>query len=402
MILFKGRFRYDAVNVFVEEIAAGLGALGRETVVMDLAVDSERSRIEAELARPFECIVAFGAIGTRPRGVPAGTHMYDRLPAPYLAVLVDHPSYHLDRFTIDNMILTCYDRSHVSFVKKYFGGRKRVAFLPHGGSMAGSGPPADSRPIEILFPGTYADPDAEYASLRASLPEDVFDIMDFVIERLLLSDGEPMEDALSAVLSAEGRDDEWPRLCLHLPAIEAFVKPYKRMEVLRRLDDAGLAVELLGSWPDSLFRHHRMRPTCSYGDMLRLMQQSKLVLNMGFVPDGSHERVFSALLNGALPVSDGNPFLEESFSRITGSPPRGQELNSRAGRKSDADILLFRWTQIDELPHRIAAVLDDRVALDCYPPRAAQLGEAHTWAARAGSLLALLKEGAPKGSTTGD
>jgi hypothetical protein len=378
VILYKGRFAYDAVNVFVDELAAGLAALGRETVLIDLTVDSQRSRIETELARPFECIVAFGAIGTRPRNIPAGSHMYDRLQGPYVAVLVDHPSYHLDRFTIDNMILTCYDRTHVSFVRKYFGGRKRVAFLPHGGSMAGSGPAADSRPIGILFPGTYADPDAEYASLRASLPEHVFDIMDFVVERLLLSDGEPMEDALSAVLSAEGREDEWPRLCLHLPAIEAFVKPYKRMEVLRRLDHAGLAVELLGSWPESLFRHHRMRPTCSYGDMLRLMQQSKLVLNMGFVPDGSHERVFSALLNGALPVSDGNPFLEESFSR-------------------DADMLFFRWTKLDELPGRVAAVLDDRVSLAGYPSRAAQLGQAHTWAARAGSLLALVKSAGTAG-----
>jgi hypothetical protein len=300
--------------------------------------------------------------------------MYDRLRAPYVAVLVDHPAYLLDRFTIDNMILTCYDRTHVAFLRKYFGGKKRVEFLPHGGSAAdGEGLDPDSRPIGVLFPGTYADPDAEYASLRKSLAPDDFDIMDFVVERLLVSDGEPMEDALSAVLSAEGREGEWARFCPYLLPVESFVKPYKRMEVLRRLDGAGLAVEILGNhWPASLFRYHRIQPARPYREALRLMRQSKMVLNMGFVPDGSHERVFSALLNGALPVTDGNPYLEESFP-------------------GDTDALLFRWTKLGELPEKLAAVLDGRTPLAGYPSRAERAGRPHTWAARARSLLALVR-----------
>jgi hypothetical protein len=373
VILFKGRFQYDAVNVFVDELATGLAALGRETILIDLRVEAARAGIEEELTRPFECIVAFAAVGTRPRLAPGETHMYDRLSAPYVAVLVDHPSYQLDRFTIDNMMVTCYDRTHVAFLRKYFGGTKRVEFLPHGGSAAHDDVPVTgSRPIGILFPGTYADPDAEYASLRDSLAPDVFDIMDFVIERLIVSDGEPMEDALAAVLSAEGREDEWARFCPYLLPVESFVKPYKRMEVLRRLDGAGLAIEILGNhWPQSLFRHHRIQPARSYGEVLRLMRQSKMVLNMGFVPDGSHERVFSALLNGALPVSDRNPYLEELFPH-------------------EGDTLLFRWTQIDELPARVQAMLDDRTSLAGYPSRAVQLGQPHTWGARARQLLALL------------
>ena len=379
IILYKGNFRYGAVNVFVDELALGLAALGRETVLIDLTADSGSARIEGELSRPFECIVAFGAIGSRPHSAPPGTHMYDRLPAPYVAILVDHPSCHLGRFAIDNMILTCHDRTHVAFLRRYFGGSRRVEFLPHGGSAASLDVvvPGD-RPIGVLFIGTYAEPDAEYASLRASLAPGDFDIMDFVIERLLTSDCEPMEDALSAVLSVEGRDDEWRRLCRYLPAVEAFVKPYKRMEVLRRLDDAGQPVEILGNWPASLFRRHRIQPPRPYHEALRLMLRSKIVLNMNFVPDGSHERVFSAMLNGALPLSDYNPYLEESFP--------GEE-----------DISVFRWTQLERLPERLSGLLDDPTWLERYPSRAAQLGQAHTWAARAASLLALVRDaGSPK------
>src|SRR5215510_7767490 len=96
VILYKGTFSYGAVNVFAEELAAGLAALGREVVLIDLADKATmEARIEEEIARPFECIVSFAGIGFRPMSVPAGTHMYDRLSAPFVAVLVDHPACQL-------------------------------------------------------------------------------------------------------------------------------------------------------------------------------------------------------------------------------------------------------------------------------------------------------------------
>ena len=138
VILYKGSFGYDAVNVFTEELAAGLAALGRRVDFVDITDKSGRgARLQEELARPFECIVSFAGIGFRPMSVAAGGHMYDQLSAPFVAVLVDHPSCALDRFGMENMIITCYDRSHVSFLKKYFDGGKRVEFLPHGGSASG-------------------------------------------------------------------------------------------------------------------------------------------------------------------------------------------------------------------------------------------------------------------------
>ena len=155
VILYKGTFAYDAVNIFVEELAAGLAALGREVVLLDLSDRSGRSaKIQEELTRPFECIVAFAGIGFRPMSVAAGTHIYDSLSAPLVAVLVDHPSCQLDRFGTDNMIITCYDRSHVAFLNRYFDGRKRVEFLPHGGSVAADGgAEPGGRSIDLLFPG---------------------------------------------------------------------------------------------------------------------------------------------------------------------------------------------------------------------------------------------------------
>lgn len=372
VILYKGTFAYDAVNVFIQELGAGLSALGRTVHVVDVADAASRAALPDELSRPFECIVSFGAIGFA--ALPAAD--YDRLPAPFVAVLVDHPVWQLDRLKMENMIVTCFDRSHLAFLRKYFDGRKRVELLPHGGSPArgGSAGP-EGRPVNVLFPGTYMDADAAYAKLR-SLPQDVFEVMDFVVERLLVTDCVPLEDALAAVLAADGRETEWKRLCAYLPAVDWFNRAYKRMGILRRLDEAGIPVEILGNhWPAGLFRNHTIRPALPYREVLSLMQRSKIVLNVTCFPDGSHERVFSAMLNGAVPASDYNPYLGELFP-------------------DDGDILFYRWPQIEELPARLAALLGERAKLEERSARAPALAKDHTWAARASSLLDFVRKAA--------
>ena len=370
VIVYKGTFAYDAVNIFIEELGEGFTALGYEVDFVDIADEARsKAQLQEALSRPFVCILSFGAIGVG----TISTAEYDQLPAPFVAILVDHPSVHLPRFAMKNIIFTCYDRSHTEFLKRYFKGRKRVEFLPHGGSFGyGDANGSGNRPINVLFPGTYADADEAYTQLRTDCTHDIFDIMDLVVERLLIADGEPIENVLSTVLTAEGKDDEWRRLCIFLPTVDWFVKAYKRMKVLKRLDDAGVAVNILGNgWPHDVFKYHKMMPALKYRQVLSLMRRSKIVLNMGFVPDGSHERVFSAMLNGALAASDNNVYLNELF------------LDGK-------EILLFRSTEIDQLPGRIADVLDDEAKLSECSIRASELAQAHTWSARAASILDLI------------
>jgi spore maturation protein CgeB len=102
------------------------------------------------------------------------------------------------------------------------------------------------------------------------------------------------------------------------------------------------------------------------------MRKSKIVLNTIMVP-GSHERVFSAMLNGAVVLSDSNQFYQDFF-------------------KDGEDLLLYRWTQIDKLPGIIKEALSS-------PEKLAQIAAAgqqkamaeHTWEKRAEMLLGMLK-----------
>src|SRR6185436_2100011 len=141
VILYKGTFAYDAVNVFIRELAAGLSDLGREVTIIDLTTEkaTRAQRVREALSQPFECIVSFAGIGFHPRSEELGLRMYSNLPAPFVTVLVDHPSCALELFAMRDMLITCYDRSHVAFLQKYLGPDRKIGFLPHGGSVAGQG-----------------------------------------------------------------------------------------------------------------------------------------------------------------------------------------------------------------------------------------------------------------------
>jgi hypothetical protein len=309
--------------------------------------------------------------------------MYSNLPAPFVTVLVDHPSCALELFAMPDMFITCYDRSHVAFLKKYLGPARKIGFLPHGGSVAGHGATLEKRSIDVLFPGTFTDVDEAYTRFRAACSEEIFEILDCVVERLIQADCEPMEDALTTVLHAEGREEWWRKLSEYLPLMESFVKPYKRMEVLTHLDRAGIAVEIVGSsWPPDRFKHHKLRPAVPYPEVLKMMRQSKIVLNMGFVPDGSHERAFSAMLNGAVPACDFNRYLAERFT-------------------DGNEILLFRWTQLRELPPMLMRTLGDDARRQEQSARAAAAASRDTWAARAPLLLDFVRNAAHAGPDSG-
>jgi hypothetical protein len=113
-----------------------------------------------------------------------------------------------------------------------------------------------------------------------------------------------------------------------------------------------------------------------------MMRQSKIVLNMGFVPDGSHERAFSAMLNGAVPACDFNRYLAERFT-------------------DGNEILLFRWTQLRELPPMLMRTLGDDARRQEQSARAAAAASRDTWAARAPLLLDFVRNAAHAGPDSG-
>jgi hypothetical protein len=377
IVIYKGVYQYDAVNIFAEELSKGFNDLGYETVYVDLTDSANlNANLGRELSGPCDFVIGFGAVGSTFE--TNGKSLCDMLPYPYVAELVDHPAHHLDRLHINNIIITTIDRSHVTFLNRYFEGRKKVAYLPHGGCLCEETEVCD-RTIDILFAGTYMDRNRCYSEIT-KLDEILFKFALDTSEIVLSKNSIPLEKALEEAGENLGIDIYekaiYERLAKEVvPKIELFVRAEKRMKILSIMDNAEIKMDIYGNgWPDNIFKNHRMNKALGFDEILKLMRRSKIVLNMANLPDGSHERVFSAMLNGALMFSDYNTYLEEIF-------------------EEDNEIAFYRWMELEKMPEKADFLLSNPDEIERIASNGKIKAEKdHTWKSRAETLLKIVDQ----------
>lgn len=123
------------------------------------------------------------------------------------------------------------------------------------------------------------------------------------------------------------------------------------------------------------------RPNVFYGGkisaeaVLEKMQDAKIVLNtMTWFKDGTHERIFNGMLQGAVTVSDSSVYMKEEFC---GSPSCGEK----------QDMVLFELDELEQLPAYVNELLQDMTkAQKIADNRYAKAKNLHTWKVRADEL----------------
>jgi glycosyltransferase involved in cell wall biosynthesis len=372
ILIYKGDYQYGAVNVFAESLGRGLETLGKKVSFVDFRErETVTERLRAALLAGPELIVSFGAIASDIKSGDA--IVYDLLPCPFAAVLVDHPFYQLDRFGLKNLIITCFDRTHLRFLKNMPGASFRTGFLPHGGCAPESAPSSE-RPVDILFAGTFSDPEKIRAEIQR-LPSQIRNIVSGAADALMSSHGGAVEEVFDAAAGAAALSEESMSLIsrfypAYLSLVDSYHRAAKRLGTLEFLDKQGVAVDIIGNhWGGVSFKNHRIHPPLPFTETLNLMSQSKIVLNVSLYPDGSHERIFSSMLSGAVCASDENPWLREIFQDGSG-------------------IIFHKWTEPAALADKLMGALSNpsKLAETAAAGREKSL-RSHTWLSRAETLL---------------
>lgn len=376
IVIYKGSYQYDAVNIFAESLGRAFEKTGHSVVFIDLKDQANlAANIQKELSTPKKFIVAFSGVGA---DFKAGEKsLYDLLPYPFVALMVDHPGHFLKRFNINNIIITCMDRSHVKFMKEYFGETKKVAFLPHGGCFAEDAENDDERPIDILYAGTYLD-QKYYLDVINALDEIPRKITLEVCEIVLSGNHVTGEEAIIKVAGRYGID--LSNKAIHrkflediISRTEIYTRAVKRHRLLEVLDKAALNIKIYGNgWPSGVYKNLTPAPAKTFPEILSLMKKTKLVLNTSCLPDGSHERIYSSMLNGAVSLSDFNPYLSENFTDME-------------------DIIFYKWLELSALPDKINYALAENRWKKIAAAGQLKALEEHTWNARAMELLKIVE-----------
>lgn len=375
LVLFRGEL--DTINLFSDQLRQGFLELGYDIFEFDLQESTKSLGLLYEYMQngPITAMIAFNSMFFG-MTLPSGGNMWESLGIPCINILVDHPYwYHNILMRMPNTgIVLCIDRNHMNYVDRFYSNIPSSGFIAHGGTAFCAAPkPISERKIDVLYAGSlYADhiPKVDFSGWKFPAEQ----ICEHSIRRLLKHPEDTIEAVIEQELHQAGvnlPDEELRRFISSCVHVERVVSSHYRERIVGTIAKAGISLELYG---DGWFDCDWIKlPNVHYGgrvapeEILSMMEDSKIVLNtLPWFKDGSHERVFNAMLCGAVTVSETSGYLEEML-------PADVWVSFDLSEKS-----------LSALPQRIAALLSDEAKLQETASAGHDLAAvAHTWKARA-------------------
>lgn len=314
-------------------------------------------------------------------GMPE-TSLWEKMGIRCLNILADHPLYYSKalRHPVSDMQIFCIDRDHAAYIKRFYPDIM-CEFLPSAGNrLLGSAHEHTEsleqwlhRPYPLVFTANYVPLDNIKKQLDHLEPE----YRDFYYEIIEAFIQQPQKDLLSLIEAYMRREipdisDRDLRTAMGtMPAVDLWIRTYFREKTVRVLAEGGIPVHVFGKdWeqmacrePKNLVLNGRM---VNSADCVQAMAQAKIALNtMPWFKDGAHDRIFTAMLQGAAALTDDSLYLREQFA--------------------DNDTLLYYdLRSLEELPQKVRKLLQEPerlYAVSCRGKAAAE--KFHTWERRA-------------------
>ena len=215
--------------------------------------------------------------------------------------------------------------------------------------------PAEPRPISrrtyrLSFAGSYVDPD-QVRNQWQGFDSHLARFLDDAAERALYDSERTLPDIFRELLSEKGLDENpvyVRKLTEVMLPVDRFVRARRRLMVLEALKDFPLHVFGNGWDNCPLYDHNQwvFHPPVSYKEMQEIMGDSQMVLSvLPYFQFGGHERIFSAMLAGAVLLTDTNAYLNQNF-------------------RPDKDFVPYSLTEPDRLRQQVGALFDDPVLLE--------------------------------------
>jgi spore maturation protein CgeB len=170
---------------------------------------------------------------------------------------------------------------------------------------------------EILFMGTYDDPDSIYEMVSLS-PEPLKTYMKELIDMRVEDPVLPMEEAFRQLLKTHGEDlpdDKFSLFMNAMYSVDAYIRDYFRKAAVDELVRAKIPVRLVGEgWEkyESCNEAYVTREKAVvFGLSFEKIAHADVLLNVSpFFNHGAHDRIFAGMANHCTVLTDQNPYLE--------------------------------------------------------------------------------------------
>jgi glycosyltransferase involved in cell wall biosynthesis len=379
VLVLKGTSQYDALRIFADEMAKAFRTIGRTVYIVDFLDSNWRAVLQSALADECEFIFSYNALGADQQ-FQNGALLVNRINAPMVTLLVDHPTYNWERLNtgVHNLVAICVDQAGKECISKFMPGAgvKATAHLPHGAIMRleKDYKEVKNRPIDLLFTGTYDAVEIAEEGLLF-LPQAVRKFLVDIAEAALNQECESLEQTVEKVLTRKQVDFDfaiWTNIVRSFPLVHRYIRAVRRTLAIKRLVEAGIRVNVCGNgWENCAFADkltiHSQRP---FTEIVQLMTKAKICLDTGAnFAYGGHERSLTAMWNHVPVVANDNPYYRENF-------------------KDGESITLFSHLDYDSLIQKVTVLLDDCTKLDRIASEGHSIvDQGHTIVHRASELL---------------
>lgn len=428
LILFKGGV--ETLSYFSHAMADTFTEKGYRIFFYDI---SQRGKDLPHLSKFIKsentAVITFNFIGLSGEDFledAAGRSIFISRKLPLYCILVDHPLYYhkqlsvyeeyfaaADRFLdeAERMKLTvfCIDREHVEYMKRFYP-HVFAHFLPLAGNLPASGRPVnvnlavnqanpidkaqmnppdlrstwipyDTRPYDVAFIANYV----ALPKLSEHFCNQGQEYIDFYYEILKYFREHPsknLTDVFEQFVKREiprAADGELAGAFEGMRFLDLYNRTYYRGETIRALADGGVKVHVFGKDWDKLDVEHPENlimngSRIDSAGCVEVLRNAKIALNtMPWFKDGAHDRIFTAMLNGAVSLTDSSMYLKERFTD-------GQELR------------FYELDRLSELPDMVNDMLHHPKDMQEMIGRAYEAVKEHdTWANRAEALISYFR-----------
>lgn len=385
ILVIRGVSSYDVLGRAADEICRGFRNCGYEVDMIDsVDIDSENQLMEClEHIEDYEFYFSIQAI------------LWNLEPYKFQELqkikrvgwIVDDPVYHQKRLLgstgQDAYVLIVRD-SHAREIRQEFPKFERVAALYHGGFQSERKIAYCDKDIEVFFPGTYTslkDSEEKVNAIEGVFGQIARNVKGRIIGTNLASSWtEELRDYLKEIDVAVD-EDEFLAMKRVLYPLDQYQRDYMRQRVIENLLVHGIKVSVVGTGWENYdgAGKEKLEILSSEGvgieEVIVLMQRSKIVLNNTNILDGMHERIFTAMLAGAVCVTNEYELLDELL-------------------ENEKELVTFPLNHLECLPDIIKDLLE-------HPDKAERIAKAgyqaavdkHTWERRGEQIIKWLENG---------
>ena len=339
IIVFSSReICYQSSSFFANQMADAFEKLGFDVSVCEFDEQDDLDAVFQPLyGKKYRLLLDFNSTITR-MVEEDGMPVLDKIDGPFFDYILDHPLFHYNclNANLKNLNGIFLDEAQEAYVKRYYPRVKQTLTMPLGAAEAVTGG-RKKETEEILFMGTYDDPDSIYEMVSLS-PEPLKTYMKELIDMRVEDPVLPMETGFRQLLKAHGEelpDDKFALFMNAMYPVDAFIRDYFRKAALDALLAEKLPVTVFGEgWEKySCGDEHSLRrepavpfalsfESCNetyvtrekavvFGLSFEKIAHADVLLNVSpFFNHGAHDRIFAGMANHCTVLTDQNPYLK--------------------------------------------------------------------------------------------